>query len=83
MDTNKTNSVKLSKISGESKITNFSLLDNGRTSFYCENQGEKFWIRAVINGFEDKPYKDGYWPGGLYFNERINRSSLWKRKANN
>ncbi len=71
MNRNKVDSVKLSEIFGESKITNFSLLDNGRTSFYCENQNEKFWIRTVINGFEDKPYKDGYWPGGLYFNEEL------------
>jgi hypothetical protein len=80
MDTNKVDSLKPSEISGESKIINISLLDNGRTSFYCENQNNKLWVRAVINGFEDKPYKEGYWPGGLYFNEELIKVHSEKEK---
>lgn len=61
----------LDEISGDSEIIDITLLDGGRTSFYCKNREKKFWIRAVTNGIEAKPFKDGYWPGGLYFNKTL------------
>jgi len=58
-------------ISGEGKVKDLFVLDGGRTSLYCEKSGKFFWIRLVTNGFLDKPYEDGYWPGGLYLNNDL------------
>lgn len=67
----KIDTIELSEISDEIELLDITLLDGGRTSFYCKNGNKRFWIRAVTNGFEDKPYQDGYWPGGLYLNKKL------------
>ena len=71
IDKYKVNLVKLSEILGKTEIIDTVTLDGGRTSFYCENQGTRFWLRTVHNGLESTPYKEGYWPGGLYLNEEL------------
>jgi len=63
--------IEPSEVFGKTEIIDIVTLSGGRTSFYCENQGKKIWLRIVHNGFENKPYKEGYWPGGLYFNEEL------------
>ncbi len=63
--------VNSSEIFDETEIIDSVVLGGGRTSFYCKNQGKRFWLRIVHNGFEDQPYKEGYWPGGLYLNEKL------------
>lgn len=59
------------EVSGEIIIRNLFVLDGGRTSIYCENNGRFFWIRLVTNSVTDEPFEDGYWPGGLYMNDRL------------
>lgn len=66
-----TDIITLSKIIDKIELIDIVTLSGGRTSLYCKNLGEKFWIRTVHDGFEDKPYKKGYWPGGLYLNEDL------------
>ena len=61
--------IKPTEVLGKTDIIDIVTLSGGRTSFYCDNQGKKFWI--VHNGFEEKPYKEGYWLGGIYFNEEL------------
>jgi len=67
----KIDNIKIDDIGETVEILNIVLLGGGRTSFYCQNDSNNFWIRIVTNGFEDLPYKQGYWPGGLYFNDRL------------
>lgn len=67
----KINAIGVKEIGEKVEILNITLLDCGRTSFYCKSENQKFWIRTVANGLEETPYKDGYWPGGLYLNDKL------------
>ena len=52
-------------------ITNSTILDGGRNSFFCEYKEIKFWIRIVDNAVESEKYHKGYCPGGLYLNDTL------------
>ena len=66
----KINDIEMREIEEKVEILDFTLLGGGRSS-YCKTGNKKFWIRIVTNGFEETPYKDGYWPGGLYLNDKL------------
>ncbi len=52
-------------------ITNSTVLDGGRSSFFCEYKEIKFWIRIVDKAAESEKYHKGYCPGGLYLNDTL------------
>jgi hypothetical protein len=53
------------------EIIDLTVLDGGRDSFQLKNKNGTFWIRFVRNGFNQKPYDDGYWLGGVYLNNEL------------
>ncbi len=53
------------------ELVDVSVLDGGRTSYYCCSNEKNFVIRIVHNGFEDIPFKTGYCPGGIYFDNSL------------
>lgn len=52
-------------------ISNSTLLDGGRSSFYCESSDINLWIRIVDKAVESETYYKGLCPGGLYVNDTL------------